>query len=83
MEFTEALKILGIEDYKEKIFNSNSKGELFHLSQYYELAKIFKGNSNIFRDLFESAVKSANKTWERPDSVYQHIYEILGLQDIE
>lgn len=34
MTFQEALKILDIEDYRERILNSNSNGKLFHLQQY-------------------------------------------------
>ena len=33
MTFGEALKKLGIEEYKERIYNSNSHGELFRSSQ--------------------------------------------------
>ena len=31
MNFEEALKKLDIEEYEERIINSNSHGELFHL----------------------------------------------------
>ena len=40
MEFKEALEKLGIEDYADRIFKSNSHGELFHLQQYIKLAKV-------------------------------------------
>ena len=39
MEFKEALKILKIEDYGERIFNSNSRGELSHLYVYGQYAQ--------------------------------------------
>ena len=42
MNFKESLKILGIEDYAERIYSSNSHGELFHLQQYFILADVFK-----------------------------------------
>ena len=49
MNFNEALKILGIEDYAERIFNSNSQGELFHLQQYFQLAELLKQDASWFR----------------------------------
>jgi hypothetical protein len=77
MNFQEALKILGIEDYSERIIKSNSHGELFHLQQYFELAQIFKDNSEWFREWFENVVMFAEKKWERPESIFQHINKIL------
>ena len=76
MTFKEALQILKIDDYSDAIFNSNSRGELFHLQQYFILAEAFKENNwntNEFRRFFELVVEFANKNWERPQSVYQHI----------
>lgn len=77
MSFNEALKILNIEDYSDKIFNSNSKGELTHLQQYISLAEILENNSSWFRPWFEETVNWTNENWERPESVYQHIVRIL------
>ena len=77
MNLQEALKILNIEDYTERIWNSNSYGELFHLNQYITLAETFKDNSKWFRDWFESVVNFAKENWKRPESVFQHIYKIL------
>lgn len=76
MEFKEALKILGIEKYAERIFNSNSHGELFHLQQYFVLAGLV-GKTNWFARWFEAVVKQAEKEWKRPESVFQHIEKIL------
>jgi hypothetical protein len=83
MNFKEALQILNIEDYGERIFSSNSQGELFHLYQYVELADIFKDNSEWFRSWFEGVVKGAELTWDRPESVFQHVGPILSEQLIE
>ena len=77
MNFQEALKILGIEDYSERIFKSNSHGELFHLQQYFTMAEAFKDNSSWFKEWFEIVVKFAHENWERPESVFQHINKIL------
>lgn len=72
----EALKILGIEEYGQRIFNSNSRGELFHVTQYFELADKI-GTTEWFPKWFKSIVESAEKEWERPESVFQHIQKIL------
>ena len=77
LTFDEALKILNIEDYKEKIFNSNSKGELFHLIDYIIIAEMSDKLLN-FRDWFVDIVKQAEKNWERPESIFQHIGTILS-----
>lgn len=78
MNFNEALQILGIEDYAERIFKSNSHGELFHLQQYFQLAELLKGNASWFRVWFEKMVKWAEENWHRPESVFQHVLEILS-----
>ena len=75
--FIEALKILDIEKYSERIFNSNSHGELFHLQQYFTLAETL-GKTDWFKDGFEEIVKQAEEKWERPESVFQHISKILN-----
>ena len=82
MTFKEALKILKIEDYGERIFNSNSKGELFHLYVYVQYAQMTKEarqeDATMFRKLFVSAVEKAEKTWERPESVFQHLHTVIS-----
>jgi len=75
--FNDALKVLNIEDYAQRIFNSNSNGELFHLQQYFMLAEHLKDNSFWFREWFENVVKFAEQNWQRPESVFQHISKIL------
>jgi len=84
MTFKEALKILKIEDYGERIFNSNSRGELSHLYVYGQYAQMTKDagkeDSLMFRKLFVAAVEKAEKTWERPESVFQHIEKVLNEQ---
>lgn len=80
MTFQEALKILNIEDYGERIMQSNSHGELFHLEQYIGLAEVAEKDPKFkdgFRYAFEETVKFANEKWERPQSVYQHILGII------
>ncbi len=76
MTFKEALKHLNIEEYGERIFNSSSHGDLQHLSDYIMLAKAFD-NPNWFREWFVAVVESAEREWQRPESVFQHIPKIL------
>lgn len=76
MTFKESLKILGIEEYGQRIWNSNSRGELFHLEQYFHMAEVF-GEAEWFPKWFEAVVKQAEKEWDRPESVFQHINTIL------
>lgn len=76
MTFKKSLKILNIQDYEQRIFNSNSHGELLHIAQYIFLAEIV-GNETHFRVWFEAIVKEAEKSWDRPESVFQHVAEIL------
>lgn len=76
MTFGEALKKLNIEDFGERIFNSNSHGELFHLRDYIWLAQLDK-NMEWFREWFVSVVKWAEENWERPESIFQHIPKCL------
>lgn len=73
----EALKILNISDYKERILNSNSHGELFHVYQYIQIAEVFKDSSFDFRAWFVDVVSFAEKEWKRPESVFQHILKLL------
>ena len=80
MNFNEALKVLGIEDYAERIFNSNSHGELFHLHQYIQLANLLKEDTGWFRGWFEETVKWAEENWQRPESIFQHILKTLPEQ---
>ena len=55
MNFTEALQKLGIEEYAERIFASNSHGELMHLEQYIDIAETFKDqDSSWFPGWFKS-----------------------------
>lgn len=76
MTFNEALKKLNIEDYSERIINSNSHGELFHLRDYFFLAEKLE-NPEWFREWFIQIIKLAEEKWERPESVFQHIVKIL------
>lgn len=76
MTFQEALKKLDIEDYGSRIFNSNSHGELFHLAQYFSMAEKLKEIGG-FREWFIATVAFAEKNMERPESIFQHIEELL------
>lgn len=76
MSFKEALKKLNIEDYGERIFNSNSHGELFHLMDYILLAQSLS-DASWFREWFVAVVAQAEQEWKRPESVFQHITKIL------
>ena len=76
MNFKEALKILNIEDYESRIFNSNSHGELFHIMDYIDIASTIKDPSK-FRAWFVKVVEFAEKNWKRPESVFQHIRTFL------
>ena len=77
MTFKEALNKLGIPEYEERIFKSNSHGELFHLNDYILIATTFEDTS-WFRGFFDIVVKDAESRWERPESVFQHITKILS-----
>jgi len=72
------LESLGILDFKDRIWNSNSHGELGHLEDYIWLAKTFKGEEDLFRILFLESVKFAEKNWKRPESIFQHMPEMIG-----
>ena len=77
MSPAKALKILNIEDYGEQIFNSNSHGELWHFTDYLHLASVLKGAElEGFRHWFVETVKHAQKKYQRPVSVFQHIRDL-------
>jgi len=76
MTFKKVLKKLNIEDYEKRIFNSNSHGELFHIQDYIILAS-FDGDMSWFRDWFTNLIKWTDENCERPESVFQHIPELL------
>lgn len=80
MNLKEALKILNIEDYEQRIVQSNSHGELFHLDQYFQLAEIFKDSKTNFREWFVYTVNFAEQNWKRPESIFQHILKALYKQ---
>jgi len=78
MTFKEALVKLGIEKYAERIYNSNSHGELFHLADYITMAELLpKEALKKFPAWFDFVVKDAEKNWNRPASVFQHIQKIM------
>ena len=76
MTFPKAIEILGIEEYGERIFHSNSNGELIHLQQYFMLAKVI-GKTEWFPLWFNDVVKQAEVKLKRPDVVFQYIAHIL------
>lgn len=78
MNFDEALEKLGISDYAEAVFTSNSHGELFHLNDYITVAGALEGDLSWFRPWFEAVVKWAEENWNRPASMYQHLVKLLN-----
>ena len=75
MTFGEAIERLGIPEYGERIFHSNSHGELFHLLDYIEIAQL--DDVSWFKEWFQKVVEYANDNWQRPESIFQHILTIL------
>lgn len=72
--FIKSLEKLGIKEFAERIFHSNSKGELFHCYDYIEIANNIKEQKKgAFRQWFLEVIEFAEKNWERPESVFQHI----------
>lgn len=79
-KFKDIAEKLDISEYAERIFNSNSNGELSHLWDYAILAEhADTKDMSWFRPWFISVVEDAEKTWERPESVFQHIPQILNI----
>jgi len=91
ISFGDSLKFLNIYDYRDRIFESNSKGHLFHLSNYSMMASIFKhsykGDLEVFKDKFRKefirVVDYTEKNWERPESVFQHIHKLIDYSRIK
>lgn len=77
MSFKNALKKLNIEDFGERIFHSNSHGELVHLQDYIEMASIIKDDAKWFRPMFLLCVRFAEENWKRPESCFQHMPRML------
>ncbi len=77
MTFKDALKKLNIEDYGERIFNSNSHGELMHLYDYIGMATRIKDDAKWFRPMFLVVVEWAEKNWSSPESCFQHMPRLL------
>lgn len=78
MPLRAALKRLGIEDYGQRIFHSNSHGELIHIVDYIHMAQNFKGDLSWFRPVFEACVKMAEEHWARPESCFQHMPRLMA-----
>ena len=76
MTFDEILEKLDIKDYGTRIWNSNSHGELSHITDYVVFSE--HNETGWFREFFVSAVKMAEESWTRPESVFQHIPEIYN-----
>jgi hypothetical protein len=75
--FEEAIKYLHIEDYRDRIFNSNSHGELLHLLDYVVMANCWKGSPLYFRIVFEICIKFCEENWSRPESCFQHMPKLI------
>ena len=76
LSFEEALQILNIEDFRERILSSNSHGELLHCYYYIQIAQLDSAK-DWFRPWFMEVVKWAEDNWERPDSVFQHMPRLI------
>ena len=75
-DLDKALERLQISEFKQRIWNSNSTGELFHIWDYLKMAEVF-GDVSWFRPMFLNIVKMAEENWKRPESVFQHIPKII------
>lgn len=78
MTFKDALQKLDIEDFGERIFNSNSQGELMHIEHYTTAAEMLDNTTGWFRPWFVAVVAEAEKQWHRPESVFQHLPRLLN-----
>lgn len=83
MTFKEICTKLGIPEYSEAIFNSNSRGELFHIYDYKDLADRLKGDPAVFVKCFKHYDAIAKSTWKRPESWYQHLSDGMLLAAID
>ena len=81
-DFDHALRELNIEDYRIRILESNSHGEMMHLTDYVNLATVCRDHNVLheFRGYFEKVVKHAEENWERPESIFQHMPRSLGTE---
>lgn len=77
--FEDVYAYLQIPEFSKRIFHSNSKGELFHIYDYVDIAKRWQGSTDLFRELFLYMVKDAEATWKRPDAVFQHVHQGICL----
>ncbi len=77
MSFLGALKKLNIEEYAERIWRSNSHGEIMHVFDYIQIARL--KDVNWFRKWFVEVVARAEKEWERPESIFQHIPKLIDM----
>jgi len=80
MTFEDICKELGITEYASAIFSSNSHGELMHLCDYTSFLELHRKHQwfrDIFPDWFKLTVEWAEKNWERPASIYQHMYKLF------
>lgn len=80
--FEDVYAYLQIPEFSKRIFNSNSRGELFYIYDYVEIAKQWQGSTDLFRELFLYMVKDAEATWKRPDSVFQHVRQGICLASL-
>lgn len=86
MSFDEALAELGITEFKSRIWNSSSSGELFFLADYIFLAEQKKlgafGDAQCstinFRSSFRAVAQFAEENWTRPESCFQHMPKLIG-----
>ena len=76
MLFHEMCDEMGIGRYAERIFHSNSHGELFHIFDYQLLYETYEWDGE-FKEMFskwvDECVNTAERTWKRPESIFQHL----------
>ena len=81
MTFDEALEKLRITDLRNRIWNSNSHGELFHLGDYIAIAEHAQDDElrmAINGELIRESVSFAESNWSNPEHVFQHMPKMLN-----
>lgn len=84
LSFRELCELLGIPDLCERIFHSNSRGELFHLQDYYGFLHYILAQPDPpaarlhLVCMIRMSVRFAEENWERPNSVFQHMPKMVA-----
>lgn len=80
MDFEESLVYLGIEKYRNRIFESSSNGELYHLGDYMMIANniTFKDSNKFFVKWFDDLVARAKNELSNPELVFMHVLDCFN-----